>query len=533
MRTVYGIQFQVHPNDGQLATDCVADLRDLGAEWMTRKYQRAWGTDIEVKFDGSLLEPLDGHWIRANHQAHDIYELVTVEWGHPNDRDDSVVWVTSCTYARNGEAVHASISIRISSVRFVVRPTKFDLGRPKLVWDILRRYQCTINGQPIPLGHKTVRAVDVPAFVEKELLRKERVLPIVVVTPGSWTENPVVASGVLHNKVAGFAQVVQMDDKWAAFKLTDEVGRDLSCFNGAVRVYWPGFKLDDPSFRHPLFLAASIRHHKQHDRNLEDHLFRMFASMSAFRVGELGPVRDVRRKIDSQRSIQMNRLREQVKAGNAENSELLDELERTWEVGKRLTDERDELAEKVVELSSQLKAAQENIVVMSHHIGEASVEEDDFKPDNAEEQPVKFANVMDAYQKAKADFTGPIVFLDSAEVSVKDSPYQNPDLAYELFTALHLVTSEWKQKNGVLGRSFKDAMKDLGFDVHGVSGTSKGKWREQYTFDYKGDRLLFEDHVTLGAKQANKCLSIHWYRDEEDLVVAIGHCGIHLKNTSK
>jgi hypothetical protein len=32
----------------------------------------------------------------------------------------------------------------------------------------------------------------------------------------------------------GLAVVAQLKSKWAAFKLTDKIGKELSCFGGAV-----------------------------------------------------------------------------------------------------------------------------------------------------------------------------------------------------------------------------------------------------------------------------------------------------------
>ena len=122
---------------------------------------------------------------------------------------------------------------------------------------------------------------------------------------------------------------------------------------------------------------------------------------------------------------------------------------------------------------------------------------------------------------------------DSAFESAKDSPFKDPERVYELFEALALVASDWREKKGNLGRSWNDAIADLGFDLRDrVSSTSKGKYADDYKFKYKGQRRLFEKHITIGGKQADKCLSVHWYRDDDDLVLAIGHCGRHLTNTS-
>jgi len=115
-----------------------------------------------------------------------------------------------------------------------------------------------------------------------------------------------------------------------------------------------------------------------------------------------------------------------------------------------------------------------------------------------------------------------------------DSPFKDAPKVYRFFEALWLVASEWRDNGGRLGTTWAKAMERHRFpDVREhISQTAEGKWGEEYRFLYKGTKRLFEKHVTFGAKQADKCLSIHWYCDEVDLVLVIGHCGRHLTNTS-
>jgi len=37
--------------------------------------------------------------------------------------------------------------------------------------------------------------------------------------------------------------------------------------------------------------------------------------------------------------------------------------------------------------------------------------------------------------------------------------------------------------------------------------------------------------VTLGSRNQNTCMSIHWWHDSERRRFVIGHCGKHLPNT--
>ncbi|MGQ4808533.1 hypothetical protein NKDENANG_01916 [Candidatus Entotheonellaceae bacterium PAL068K] len=89
-----------------------------------------------------------------------------------------------------------------------------------------------------------------------------------------------------------------------------------------------------------------------------------------------------------------------------------------------------------------------------------------------------------------------------------------------------------EKNDGQLGQSCNQALSNRGFELRDqISKTSKGKWEADYRFLYKGCKHLFEKHITIGGKQADKCISVHFYRDDTDLVLAIGYCGRHLTTT--
>jgi hypothetical protein len=100
-----------------------------------------------------------------------------------------------------------------------------------------------------------------------------------------------------------------------------------------------------------------------------------------------------------------------------------------------------------------------------------------------------------------------------------------------LFQALDQLVHSWRNE-GRVERTWKAALKKQGFDYrHQISQTTRGKFGNEYTFSYKGESFIFEEHVTLGVGQPETCLSIHWIRDEKAKKIVIGWCGRHLTNT--
>ena len=522
MRTIYAIQLQISPRDGESPDDCFSNLVGRIGQWVEGKYQRAWDTALSMPKDGRYLAPMQGHALRGAVRTAKATEMFSLEWSHPGDDDTSTTWVSNCIVARHCDAIQVAVVLRISTTRVVLRPVRFDLGRPRLVNDLLADYTTRIDGWSVPTEVERLTSPQIQSYVDDVLLNAGRNLPVIMVSPEVWHGKLAVDPTELLQRVKGFAHVAVLTDKWTAFKLTDVVEKPLSCYDGAVRVYWPGFKLDDNPFQHKLFLSQSIRFHAEQGLPLPDQLFRTLAAVASFRYTEGVTIRDARQAISDLDKKRVDELRQQVKTGSVEKDGLETQLLEALEQIDQLTAECDQYKS---DLAAQQAAWAE--------VQQTMAADDAEVPDSQPEQKVTFNTVLEAIRRAKKDFTGPLVFLDSALDSAKNSPYKDPERVYELFEALALVAGTWKDKRGALGKPWNDALEEFGFDLRDqISMTSKGKHGDQYKFTYKGQRRLFEKHITIGAKQADKCLSVHWYRDDDDLVLAIGHCGRHLSNTS-
>jgi hypothetical protein len=48
---------------------------------------------------------------------------------------------------------------------------------------------------------------------------------------------------------------------------------------------------------------------------------------------------------------------------------------------------------------------------------------------------------------------------------------------------------------------------------------------------FEGEEIELSQHVTLGSRNQNTCLSIHWWHDKGTGRFVVGHCGKHLPNS--
>jgi hypothetical protein len=526
MRTVYATQFTLPLREGQDACAVVADVRERINDWVVSKYDRTWMTSITLDFDGTTTSPLDGHAVRTQHQSLGDVDLLSLDWTHPHDRDQTSVWHSSVVAGRHENAVEIAIAIRIATVKMTMRPVGYDLGRPGIVTRLIDDYTPRMGDWQVPAHADTIKTADVDRFANDILLAPHRTLPVVVISPDAWSGRCLVDPDDTFEAIKGFAHVASMETKWAAFKLTDVVDKELSCYNGAARIYWPGFTLMSNPFDHRLYLPSNLKYWKDKGVRFGKHLFRMLAAISAFRFVEGASIRTARKVLSDAERSKVAALAAEVKKGRSTKEELETQVLEALEKIDELAKERDNLKE---ELEAQKAAWGEYQAFMA---AEAQSDDATAHEPTSPTQDAELDSVRAAYDVAKAHFTGALVFLDSAEKAADESPFKNPDRVYELFEALAQVAMEWRENNGNLGRSWEDALAELGFEYKDkVSQTSRTKWANEYTFTYKGRTLLFEQHVTIGAKQPDKCLSVHLYRDDADRVLVIGHCGRHLTNT--
>ncbi len=209
-----------------------------------------------------------------------------------------------------------------------------------------------------------------------------------------------------------------------------------------------------------------------------------------------------------------------------EAGQILTELERAWDDIEQLKLERDEARNQAAELSRELESYKEALIDYKGSRNNGT-------PGDSHAPPPRspLTAVGEAATRAAADFCGTLIFLPSGLESALQSPYRWPDRVYSLFRALDELTRRWQQ-SGSIGTGWHAALKPKGFDyAEFISPTAKGKFGEEYTFQYEGNPVLFEHHVTIGARSADTCISVHWFRDEAKKRLVIGWCGRHLSNT--
>jgi hypothetical protein len=526
MRTVYACVLDIAVRSPETSAQGFERLWALTAQWIEAIYREHWQVECHIAANQPRITPVSGHGIQAvRENVAGVCELATLEWSYPDEQDVGLQWIVGAQFARNGPRLEASVAIRIVSTHPIAKPLIYTLKRPSLVDKLLQNFTCSIGKSPIPLKPRELERGDIELFVEDTLCSPDRWLPIVAISAEQGMRDYLIDPNELQQTLLGHAQVIAFRDSWTSRAWTEALGiKELSCYLGAVRLYWPGFTRRSKPADHPLYMADSIRWHIDQRQPLGEHLFRTLVAVSGFRYSNPPIARMVREAIEADKHARFQGFLQNSKALE-ESGQIMQELERAWDEIKELTTERDEARNQASELTRELEA--QKAAFMATYRGPRPAAATIESP--AARTPIR--TVADAVDRASADFAQTLLFLPDAMESARLSPYRWPDKVYALFQALDELTRNWQQ-NGSIGSGWHDALKPKGFEyAEFISPTAKGKFGHEYTFRYDGQPVLFENHVTLGAHSAYTCISVHWLRDETRKRLVVGWCGKHLTNT--
>jgi hypothetical protein len=534
MRSVYAIQFEIRPGQGDSPESCFDSLKQRLATWVRQKYQRAFETDIELAFDGKTHRPTAEHEFSGDCKQIADGQLCALDWTHPGDQDSALLWYIESRIARKSSRIQFSLRIRVTSLRPVLKPLVFELGKPRIVDDIINSLSCSIEGFQIPRRPGHVGITGVSAFINENLRDRNRVLPTIVLSPDPHTDRPIVNPYELQDALIGFASVFVLESKWVSFALTESVGRDYTCFNGAVRLYWPGFEIGSNPWDHPLYFPDRVRRLEFEGRPLKRHFFEMLASVASFRFREATVIREVADQIENEAIAETESLRSQLRGGKADLDQVMDELERAWDRLAAQEKERAQLKERVSELEDEVDRTKENLASMwefnklqGSQEGEASVRDSGLR---------EYESVSEALEEAELDFGEVLDIWDSARKSAEDSYYRRPLEIYKALMAINDLGSkigESKRSGTSVGR-YEDHFKDAGLKYAPTeSQTTLSMYGNERKFTHKGTTVQMLKHLTIGGGSGTDCVQIYFEPDKQTGRIAIGHCGRHLSFSSQ
>lgn len=361
------------------------------------------------------------------------------------------------------------------------------------------------------------------------LLSPDRTLPVVVLTrPPAAPASPVNAMK-LARRVQGLAHVCCLPPP-ATLLLTEQLGRRLSVFDGAVRAYHPGFFAEADPLKHPLVRAARVNEWVGKDTTgptaftqfLVEQLH-AFSVSTPEKLDSLPSYFAIRRALLDQpnRTVEaeITLLRLELEEARARESE--------W---RALAQDRDTdaLAQETeaLRLRAQNKVLAEDLRALRAARNEVEVP-----------LPEDYASLqgwIDSYYADK------LHLHPRAERALKNAVFKDTALVYQSLKLLGGAYWELCADSDPEGRGERVAAWEAGlralrldFNSHSIAENRLGEFREQYTIDYRigqKPKQVLGPHLKYGSTKDDRfCMRVYFLWDDERQLVVIGHLPSHLE----
>ena len=496
--------------------------------WVTDWYSTRLNVSVDVEAATSPFSPVFGHDLELTKVASTISSVrhTVVNWSYPGEVDGNLFWNSRVEIGEFDNRVEFSFQLSFDSAQYLISPVDFHLRRPRIVGVLLKEFQCSCGDSELSLEPREIGVEQIQDFVANRLLSRTRRIPIVLLSRASALEKILVDPNRLADRLAGIAETYFLKDKWAGFALTDSIGKIYSCYNGALRIYWPGFDPTGSSFS-PIYLPEKLM--QIGDRVMDD-LLGLFAGISAFRYVR-GPV-----TTDAIEYLHAERARETetLKADAKERGDLSELLDLASQDNEELLKRNDALREENALLNANLALAHENFRAISQTLEVSELVGDSGSAHVHDAFSAEPKSVEEAVVTAKESFESTLVIQDSAFDSARDSPFKQFSKVQQALLAMHEVCLSWRtarKKRTPMG-TFEAAFQGKGFEYKPhESMTAKGKWGDEYETTYRGKRVSIDPHLALGKGGPDTCLRIHFYMDEEEGKFVVAHVGRHKTNT--
>jgi hypothetical protein len=210
-------------------------------------------TDGEYHVNGLSVTALRGD--------SDDRSLCRVTVQRPDEWDPSILWLTTIDAVRTGDTVDVGISVEQDMRHLRVPPSPLAPPLVALLHDFVEEGATAGTQRLRAIPEAVIGSEQIDAFVQSCLLDPGRRLPVVLFSAikeedGAYPSN-AGDPGLTARELCGLAHVYVMPRVEDSHRLTKRLGM-LSVYDGAVRIYWPRFRLSDPPPRHPLHLRQRL-----------------------------------------------------------------------------------------------------------------------------------------------------------------------------------------------------------------------------------------------------------------------------------
>ncbi|MFT4913093.1 MAG: hypothetical protein ACI9YM_001681 [Brevundimonas sp.] len=405
----------------------------------------------------------------------------------------------------------------------------FEPTRPRLVQHILESLSCEADGRSLSDTIVPTDVRDVHDLIAL-MYQPDRRLPVIVCSAGEGAD-PELSATRLAKRIGGGAHIFELTDD-ASWELSRSVGRRMSVFNGAIRLYNPGLTDDaeDP-FDHPLWIGQS-RSSKSLQRQIADRVLRTaFLNENPERpFHRYARVRELatRRVLEQRVGDEADQLKAEVALLEEQSVEYLEERD-TWQSLAQAEQDRRVAAEREVErLKLEVKRLEAKAAAIQFGYASSSDNEPDVSSDR------KLDSYADLEEWAEEVLRDAVIIHQAALRDCRKNGHPNMIERIEkaLIIMRDYMTPSRRSNDVALRDEGERRLGELGMRDSGCFvNRDEARKSPGYSVNYEGDSRVLYDHIKYGKGYDNaNQIRIYYFWDEDRKRHVVGKMPSHMKN---
>lgn len=401
----------------------------------------------------------------------------------------------------------------------------FDHSRPRVVRNILNALSAEADGEALTNDFQNVLISQVDDLVAL-LYNPQRRLPVLVVSVDD-DGGAQVDTERLANRLSGTAHLRCISTE-PSFELTRSVGKRMSVFDGAIRIYMPSLdrEAEDP-FQHPLWFAPPSGWNPKAPSQISSRILPLGFrdSEGDARFWRVGLLRQAQSRVlaDETTGSHEEQLEAEIAALRQENSVLRESAESAESLMY-------EEAAKLANLQADLARTEEENFNLRQRLrsnGKKNAPAGFLLPDDIEAVFEQSPSLESSLRVISAVFRDRVIILDSAFESARESfSFIHRKKAFSLLWSL--CTDYWTSLRK--GEGDVTARKCFGAAYAAKeASTLSNEGRRRRTFQHNGADVFMEKHLKIGvADNKTETLRVHFEWLGDSSLIVVGYCGGHL-----
>lgn len=448
-------------------------------------------------------------------------------WSAIVDNPDSSVlgrtWVTEIMVGESATGVHFGTRL-LNVTRGEDEP--FSGSIPGIVRQVVADLPCGADGIGLDECPSSVNTAEALDALVRLLESPARRLPVVVVAQAG--NHPQYAPPrMLARRLAGAAHVFEIDEQ-QGWGLTAIVGRQLSTFDGAARIYAPGFTADADPYEHPLWITWPNRTAAATGAAVIDRVLAMGLSRGTAGHPRFEAVRQAAaaHRLDLARPdathVEMMGLYEE------ENSRLVAQLEELRTEQNQWLEDAERERASAARIEAELRAD------VARHRMQNDALRTALKSGTPVPSREPLTDLASFGEWAERNLSPGLWFAPKALKVAERGQYREPtEIGEALYLLDELFVSMKREPGAARREAFDDRLLQLGLE-NTPCFTQRGDIQRfpAYGVTYRGQKLWCDWHIKSGGGGGDprQMFRIYYHWHEEDQVVLIGHLPSHLAN---